>query len=130
VTDLGLTICITHTSPARTVNDLDRSLPPQTWSCPTWPSAVCRVLSQSGRGRFQAVSRSQPRPIGERLVADGLDLQLSQPFLRVVRLPETAPGLRGKRTGLDVIFDESDPRYLKAEPDTYWIQHGGGDPAA
>jgi sugar phosphate isomerase/epimerase len=35
----------------------------------------------------------------------------------------------GKRTGLEIIFEESDPRYLKAELDTYWIQHGGSDPA-
>jgi sugar phosphate isomerase/epimerase len=35
----------------------------------------------------------------------------------------------GKRTGLDLLYEESDPRYLQAELDTYWIQHGGGDPA-
>lgn len=34
------------------------------------------------------------------------------------------------RLGLDVIYEETDPRYVKAELDTYWIQHGGGDPAA
>jgi sugar phosphate isomerase/epimerase len=33
------------------------------------------------------------------------------------------------RSGLEVIYDESDPRYVQAEIDTYWIQHGGGDPA-
>jgi sugar phosphate isomerase/epimerase len=36
----------------------------------------------------------------------------------------------GERTGLDIIYQESDPCYLQAEIDTYWIQHGGGDPAA
>ena len=30
---------------------------------------------------------------------------------------------------LEIIFDESNPQYLSAEIDTYWIQHGGGDPA-
>jgi sugar phosphate isomerase/epimerase len=29
---------------------------------------------------------------------------------------------------LDVIYGETDPRYLQAEIDTYWVQHGGGDP--
>jgi len=33
-------------------------------------------------------------------------------------------------TGLDIIFSRTDPAYLKAELDTYWIQAGGGDPAA
>lgn len=34
------------------------------------------------------------------------------------------------RTGLATIYEDSDPRYVKAEIDTYWVQHGGGDPAA
>jgi sugar phosphate isomerase/epimerase len=32
------------------------------------------------------------------------------------------------RVVLDVIYAETDPRYLQGEPDTYWIQYGGGDP--
>lgn len=32
------------------------------------------------------------------------------------------------RTGLDIIYSQSDPLYLLAEIDTYWITHGGGDP--
>jgi sugar phosphate isomerase/epimerase len=35
----------------------------------------------------------------------------------------------GKRLGLEIIYEESDPKYLLAELDTYWIQHGGGNPA-
>lgn len=34
------------------------------------------------------------------------------------------------RTAFEIIYTESDPKLLKAEPDTYWIQAGGGDPAA
>jgi len=34
------------------------------------------------------------------------------------------------RTGLDILYAESDPSVFTAEIDTYWIQHGGGDPAA
>jgi sugar phosphate isomerase/epimerase len=33
------------------------------------------------------------------------------------------------KTGLEIIYDESDPKYLYSEIDTYWIQLGGGDPA-
>mgnify|MGYP005837761287 CR=1 FL=1 len=33
------------------------------------------------------------------------------------------------RTGLAALYEESDPAFFKAEIDTYWIQHGGGDPA-
>ncbi len=34
------------------------------------------------------------------------------------------------RTGLEIFYENSDPEFVKAEIDTYWIQHGGGDPAA
>ena len=34
------------------------------------------------------------------------------------------------RIVLDVIYQETDPRYLKGEIDTYWVQFGGGDPVA
>lgn len=34
----------------------------------------------------------------------------------------------GRRTILELIYEQTDPQYLWAELDTYWIQHGGGDP--
>lgn len=36
----------------------------------------------------------------------------------------------GGKTILELLYEETDPRYLQAEPDTYWIQHGGGNPVA
>jgi sugar phosphate isomerase/epimerase len=33
----------------------------------------------------------------------------------------------GGRTILEQIYEGTDPAHLKGEPDTYWIQHGGGD---
>ena len=35
----------------------------------------------------------------------------------------------GDRTGLQILYEESDPEVFTSEIDTYWIQHGGGDPA-
>jgi sugar phosphate isomerase/epimerase len=35
----------------------------------------------------------------------------------------------GDETGLEILRTESDPKYFNLEIDTYWIQHGGGDPA-
>jgi len=35
----------------------------------------------------------------------------------------------GDRTGLQILMEESDPEVFQMEIDTYWIQHGGGDPA-
>ncbi|NLK07955.1 MAG: sugar phosphate isomerase/epimerase [Firmicutes bacterium] len=33
------------------------------------------------------------------------------------------------RTALEILYTESDPELFTSEIDTYWIQHGGGDPA-
>lgn len=33
------------------------------------------------------------------------------------------------RLMLEVIYGETDPRYLQGEIDTFWVQSGGGDPA-
>ena len=35
----------------------------------------------------------------------------------------------GRMTGLEILYANSDPRYLQAEIDTHWIARGGGDPA-
>ncbi len=32
------------------------------------------------------------------------------------------------RTGLDIIYDETSPKSLQGEIDTFWVQHGGCDP--
>ena len=34
----------------------------------------------------------------------------------------------GKKTALDILYDETNPKYLAGEIDTYWIQFGGGNP--
>ena len=36
----------------------------------------------------------------------------------------------GGRTGMEILFAESDPAFFNFEIDTYWVTHGGGDPAA
>ena len=33
------------------------------------------------------------------------------------------------KLALEIILDETDPKLLQAELDTYWVQHGGGSPA-
>ncbi|MBM4038383.1 MAG: sugar phosphate isomerase/epimerase [Planctomycetes bacterium] len=36
----------------------------------------------------------------------------------------------GARTGLQILYEDSDPSVFLSEIDTYWVQHGGGSPAA
>ncbi len=35
----------------------------------------------------------------------------------------------GNKLGIEILFEESNPEYLYAEIDTYWVQYGGGDPS-
>ncbi len=34
----------------------------------------------------------------------------------------------GGRLMLDVLYEETDPAFLQGEPDTFWVQYGGGSP--
>ncbi len=36
----------------------------------------------------------------------------------------------GNKTGLEILYEYTDPKKVKAELDTYWIQHGGASPEA
>ena len=33
------------------------------------------------------------------------------------------------KPGLEILYEVADPRFLKAQVDVYWVQHGGQDPA-
>lgn len=124
VDDLDLVICNTHVRPADALwNNLDAVIEQHhLWGCKhvaigSMPARY-REEGEVGFRRF-AQEASQ---IGEKLHAAGLTFSYHNHSFEFVRF--------GKRTGLDIIYGESDPRYLQAEIDTYWVQHGGGDPAA
>lgn len=123
VEDLGLTICNTHIPYDRLWNDLDSVIEQHhLWNCRhvaigSLPAAY-REEGEDGYRRF-AQEASQ---VGEKLHAAGLTFSYHNHSFEFERF--------GKRTALDIIYEESDPRYLQAEIDTYWVQHGGGDPAA
>jgi len=120
--DNGLTCCITHVRAPWPWQDLDAIIAQhRLWNCkhvaiPSMPPEY--RASEDGFKRFAA----QANEIGARLNQAGLTLSYHNHSFEFVRF--------GKRTGLDLIYEETDPRYLKAELDTYWIQYGGGDPSA
>jgi sugar phosphate isomerase/epimerase len=120
--DAGLTVCNTHVRVAWPWNNLDPIIAQHhLWKCKhvavgSMPQEY--RVSEEGFRRFAA----EANETGERLSKAGLTFSYHNHSFEFVRF--------GKRTGLDLIYEETDPRYLKAELDTYWIQHGGGDPAA
>jgi sugar phosphate isomerase/epimerase len=60
--------------------------------------------------------------VGEKLAAQGVTLCYHNHSFEF----QTFDG----KYGLDIFYEHSDPRYVKAQLDTYWIRHGGADPAA
>jgi sugar phosphate isomerase/epimerase len=59
---------------------------------------------------------------GEVLTRSGMTVVYHNHNLELVRL--------GEKTALELIYERTDPQRVQGEPDTYWIQAGGGDPVA
>jgi sugar phosphate isomerase/epimerase len=122
VDDLGLTICNTHVRPEdKPWADLEAVIEQHhCWNC---QHVAIGIMPQRYRGQgedgFKRFAQEASQ-IGERFHKEGLTFSYHNHSFEFVRF--------GTRTGLDILFDESDPRYLQAELDTYWLQYGGGDP--
>ncbi len=123
VEDNGLVICNTHVSPDMLWNDIDAVIEEHTlWNCKHVAiGAMPPAYRQEGEAGFKRFA-AEASKVGEQLAAAGLTFSYHNHSFEMVRF--------GTRTGLDLLYEESDPRYLQAEIDTYWIQHGGGDPTA
>jgi sugar phosphate isomerase/epimerase len=119
----GLTMCNTHTGYERLWHDLPAVIDEHhLWQCKHvaiggMPGQY-REQGEAGYRRF-AVEASE---VGRKLSEAGLTFSYHNHSFEFQRF--------GKMTGLDILYQESDPRYLQAEVDTYWVQHGGGDPVA
>lgn len=119
----GLTICISHFGYELFESELDAIMErQQSWACTqTAIVAMPRRFHEEGADGYRRFAAAASA-IGEKLAAAGIMLSYHNHSFEFVRF--------GNLTGLDLIFAESDVRYLQAEIDTYWVQHGGADPAA
>jgi sugar phosphate isomerase/epimerase len=123
VDEAGLIICNTHIDYERLWKDPDSVIEQHhLWNCKhvalgSMPKAY-REEGEGGYRRF-AVEANQ---VGEKLHEAGLTFSYHNHSFELQRF--------GRRTGLDLIYEATDPRYLQAELDTYWIQHGGADPVS
>ncbi len=132
VDDLDLTICNTHFGYDALWNDLDSVI--ETHKLRNCKHVAIGSLpapyrddGAEGYRRF-AQEASQ---VGEKLAAAGLTFSYHNHSFEFVRYAVGSnSGDGGSITALDILYSESDPRYFQAEIDTYWVQHGGGDPAA
>jgi sugar phosphate isomerase/epimerase len=124
VTDkFGLKICITHVGFDYLQNDTEAAIAQhKLWDCPNVAvGSMPGPYRETGEEGFHKFAKDATE-VGKKLADAGLTFSYHNHSFEFVRF--------GKQTGLDIIYAESDPQYLQAEIDTYWIQHGGGDVVA
>ena len=120
--DLGLKIVITHIAQDKLWNETDAVIAQhKLWNCKNVAIGSMPNEYRANEAGFQRFA-AEASKVGEKLAAAGLTFSYHNHSFEFVRF--------GQRTGLDIVYAESDPRFLMAEIDTYWVQHGGGDPAA
>lgn len=117
----GLEVCATHVSWERLLTDLDGVVEEHELlgcSYVAVGSMPAEYRNVEGYARF---AREASR-VGARMKERGLTFGYHNHSFEFERV--------GATTGMEVLLAESDAKSLAAEIDTYWVQHGGGDPAA
>jgi len=121
VEDSGLKVAVTHMGWPRFLNELDAVIEEhKMWGCKHTAigSLPGEYFREDGIKRFL----DELAPVAERLAAEGMDFSYHNHNRELAK--------HGGRTWLGALYEDSDPAMLKAEIDTYWIQAGGGSPAA
>jgi sugar phosphate isomerase/epimerase len=118
----GLEVCITHIGFDRLQNEIEAVIQQhRLWNCQNVAVGSMPVEYRADEASFRRFAQ-EAQAVGKKLYEAGLTFSYHNHSFEFTRF--------GKRTGLQLLFEETDARYLQAELDTYWIQHGGGDPAA
>ena len=121
VKDNDLTVASTHMGWNRFQDELDEVIAEhKLWGCvhPAIGGLPGEYHSLDGLKRFL----DELGPIAERLAQEGMDFSYHNHNHELARY--------GDKTWLAMLYEQAPPEMLKAEIDTYWIQAGGGDPAA
>jgi sugar phosphate isomerase/epimerase len=121
VDDAGLIVCATHTSYQLMRDEPQRVIDQhKLWGCkhPAIGGLPGEYRNAEGFVKFA----KEASEVGAKLAEAGLIFSYHNHSFELEKY--------GDRTGLQILYEDSDPRYFNSEIDTYWIQHGGGDPAA
>jgi sugar phosphate isomerase/epimerase len=119
--DAGLTVCATHVGFERLRDDLDAVAEEHR-------ILGCRYAAIGGLPQAYRTAEGYHRfareasEVARRMKKQGLTFGYHNHSFELEKFDG--------RTGLEILYGESDPEAFTAEIDSYWIQHGGGDPAA
>ena len=120
--DNGLTICATHEPGDKILSE------PQTIVA-RLQKLGCRITAYPYPGGIDFGTLESVKEFCRRLNAAGRVFHEAGQILCYHNHHIEFQRIAGKPV-LEIIYAETDPRYLQGEPDTYWVQHGGGDPVA
>ncbi len=116
----GLVAAATHVSWKDLTEDFSRVVDNHhTWQCEYTAIASMPEAFRSAEGYAQFARLASES--AKKLKAEGISLGYHNHSFEFERV--------GDEVGLAVLFREADSE-LQAEIDLYWVQHGGGDPAA
>lgn len=118
----GITVCATHVGFERLRDDTEAVI--EEHKIIGCDNPAIGGLPQDYRGSAEGFKQfaKEAEAVGKKLAEAGLTFSYHNHSFEFEKFDG--------RLGLDIIYEESDPRYVLAELDTYWVQHGGGDPAA
>lgn len=120
--DNDLEVCITHISFDQLRNHTNEVIDQHhLWNCKNVAVGSMPGEYRTGEDGYRKFAKDASQ-VGEALAKAGFTFSYHNHSFEFTRF--------GKKTGLEILYEESDPRYLQAELDTYWVQHGGGSPAA
>jgi sugar phosphate isomerase/epimerase len=119
--ETGLVACSAHVGWERLRDDTDAAVADcRTWGCShlAVPSIPLEYRSAAGYARFAGEATA----VAARLRTAGIRLSYHNHAFELQRY--------GGQSGLEILYQASDPALLDSQIDTYWIQYGGGNPAA
>ena len=120
--DNGLTICATH-------EPSDKILANPQAIVDRLQKLNCRITAYTNPGGVTFDTLASVKELCRRLNAAGKVLHEAGQVLCYHNHHTEFQRVAGQ-PALEIIYAETDPRFLQGEPDTYWVQFGGGDPVA
>ncbi|MGG1552199.1 sugar phosphate isomerase/epimerase family protein [Paenibacillus ferrarius] len=118
----GLNICATHVGYNDLLNNMDGVIAQhKAWDCKYVGLGGLPVEFRDSREGYAAFAK-QATEFGRQLQAAGLKFIYHNHDFEFAKY-------EGK-TGMDILFEETDPEAVYFELDVYWVQAGGADPIA
>jgi sugar phosphate isomerase/epimerase len=119
--DIGLTVAASHTNIDALERNLGRVLDDsEALQCPTVVLSFLPEARRKDAAGWRASAELLNR-IGERCQSRGIDLAYHHHHFEFQKFDG--------QYALDLLWNNTDPRFLKAELDTFWIRYGGENPA-